>query len=95
MRDDKSSAGDNGSRVGDDGSRVDDNESWAGDDGSRAGNDGSQAGTYICARTHLYASRVYKGKEVSLRHMALFLLFLLPNMSSRVTTSMLNIRESH
>ena len=89
---------DNGLWTGDNRSRVSDHRSWASKDslrashdGSPASNNGSCAGTYVCTRMHSYASKVYKGGEVSLRHTALFLLFLLLNMSGRATISTCDI----
>ena len=65
----------------DNGSRASDNKSQANDDKLCAGDDGLRAGAYVYARMHMYASKVYKGGEVSFRHTALFLLFWLLNMS--------------
>ena len=70
----------------DDGSRAGENESRVHNNGSLAGVDGLCADAYVYARMHSYASIVYKGGEVSFRHMALFLLFLLLNISGRATT---------
>ena len=82
----------------DDESQAGDKRSWTSNDGSPAGNNGSRArgdglcvGVYVYACTHPNASRVYKGRQISFRQTTLFLLFLLPNMSSRPTTSVCNI----
>ena len=71
---------DDGSPVSDNGSQASDDGSSASDDGSWASDNGLRAGAYVCVHMHPYASRAYKGGEVSLRRMALFLLFLIPNM---------------